>query len=282
MTKNIFTALAITTAIAFTSVPGVAQETDLGAVVATVNGEEITLGHMLVLSAQLPQEYNQLPDDVLFDAVLDQLVRQAAIAQGLEGGLSTASELALENQRRTFMATETLNARVDAEITEEKIQAAYDADYASAEPEPQFNASHILVPTEEEALEVKALLDGGADFAETAKEKSTGPSGPSGGELGWFGKGMMVEPFEAAVLEMAAGDVSGPVQTQFGWHIIKVNETGTVPIPPLEHVRSEIEERLNQAFVESLIAEYSEAAEIVKPETAIDPAVIRDIGLLEN
>ena len=282
MTKNIFTALAMTTAIAFTSVPAVAQETDLGTVVATVNGEEITLGHMLVLSAQLPQEYNQLPDDVLFDAVLDQLVRQAAIAQGLEGGLSTASELALENQRRTFMATETLNARVEAEITEEKIQAAYDADYASAEPEPQFNASHILVPTEEEALEVKALLDGGADFAETAKEKSTGPSGPSGGELGWFGKGMMVEPFEAAVLEMAAGDVSGPVQTQFGWHIIKVNETGTVPIPPLEQVRSEIEERLNQAFVESLIAEYSEAAEIVKPETAIDPAVIRDIGLLEN
>ncbi|MDV4169089.1 peptidylprolyl isomerase [Rhodovulum sp. FJ3] len=282
MTKNFFTALAMTTAIAFTSVPAVAQETDLGTVVATVNGEEITLGHMLVLSAQLPQEYNQLPDDVLFDAVLDQLVRQAAIAQGLEGGLSTASELALENQRRTFMATETLNARVDAEITEEKIQAAYDADYASAEPEPQFNASHILVPTEEEALEVKALLDGGADFAETAKEKSTGPSGPSGGELGWFGKGMMVEPFEAAVLEMAAGDVSGPVQTQFGWHIIKVNETGTVPIPPLEQVRSEIEERLNQAFVESLIAEYSEAAEIVKPETAIDPAVIRDMELLEN
>lgn len=282
MTKNIFTALAMTTAIAFTSVPAVAQETDLGTVVATVNGEEITLGHMLVLSAQLPQEYNQLPDDVLFDAVLDQLVRQAAIAQGLEGGLSTASELALENQRRTFMATETLNARVEAEITEEKIQAAYDADYANAEPEPQFNASHILVPTEEEALEVKALLDGGADFAETAKEKSTGPSGPSGGELGWFGKGMMVEPFEAAVLEMAAGDVSDPVQTQFGWHIIKVNETGTVPIPPLEHVRSEIEERLNQAFVESLIAEYSEAAEIVKPETAIDPAVIRDMELLEN
>lgn len=282
MTKNIFTALAMTTAIAFTSVPAVAQETDLGTVVATVNGEEITLGHMLVLSAQLPQEYNQLPDDVLFDAVLDQLVRQAAIAQGLEGGLSTASELALENQRRTFMATETLNARVEAEITEEKIQAAYDADYANAEPEPQFNASHILVPTEEEALEVKALLDGGADFAETAKEKSTGPSGPSGGELGWFGKGMMVEPFEVAVLEMAAGDVSGPVQTQFGWHIIKVNETGTVPIPPLEQVRSEIEERLNQAFVESLIAEYSEAAEIVKPETAIDPAVIRDMELLEN
>ncbi|MAY33205.1 MAG: peptidylprolyl isomerase [Rhodovulum sp.] len=282
MTKNIFTALAMTTAIAFTSVPAVAQETDLGTVVATVNGEEITLGHMLVLSAQLPQEYNQLPDDVLFDAVLDQLVRQAAIAQGLEGGLSTASELALENQRRTFMATETLNARVEAEITEEKIQAAYDADYANAEPEPQFNASHILVPTEEEALEVKALLDGGADFAETAKEKSTGPSGPSGGELGWFGKGMMVEPFEAAVLEMAAGDVSGPVQTQFGWHIIKVNETGTLPIPPLEQVRSEIEERLNQAFVESLIAEYSEAAEIVKPETAIDPTVIRDMELLEN
>ncbi|MCI5085585.1 MAG: peptidylprolyl isomerase [Rhodovulum sp.] len=282
MTKNFFTALAMTTAIAFTSVPAVAQETDLGTVVATVNGEEITLGHMLVLSAQLPQEYNQLPDDVLFDAVLDQLVRQAAIAQGLEGGLSTASELALENQRRTFMATETLNARVEAEITEEKIQAAYDADYANAEPEPQFNASHILVPTEEEALEVKALLDGGADFAETAKEKSTGPSGPSGGELGWFGKGMMVEPFEAAVLEMAAGDVSGPVQTQFGWHIIKVNETGTLPIPPLEQVRSEIEERLNQAFVESLIAEYSEAAEIVKPETAIDPTVIRDMELLEN
>lgn len=282
MTKNFFTALAMTSAIAFTSVPAVAQETDLGTVVATVNGEEITLGHMLVLSAQLPQEYNQLPDDVLFDAVLDQLVRQAAIAQGLEGGLSTASELALENQRRTFMATETLNARVEAEITEEKIQAAYDADYANAEPEPQFNASHILVPTEEEALEVKALLDGGADFAETAKEKSTGPSGPSGGELGWFGKGMMVEPFEVAVLEMAAGDVSGPVQTQFGWHIIKVNETRDLPIPPLEQVRGEIEERLNQAFVESLIAEYSEAAEIVKPETAIDPAVIRDMELLDN
>ena len=222
MTKNFFTALAMTTAIAFTSVPAVAQETDLGTVVATVNGEEITLGHMLVLSAQLPQEYNQLPDDVLFDAVLDQLVRQAAIAQGLEGGLSTASELALENQRRTFMATETLNARVEAEITEEKIQAAYDADYASAEPEPQFNASHILVESEDEAEELVVALEGGAEFAALAQDKSTGPSGPNGGSLGWFGPGMMVQEFDQVCFNEAVGEVHGPVKTQFGYHLLEV------------------------------------------------------------
>jgi len=164
-------------------------QTDVTAetVVATVNGTNITIGNMIIARATLPEQYQQLPPEVLFKGILDQLVQQTALSQDYEGDLPTRITLALENERRQLIAGEVIEKAMAQDVSQEELQAAYDEAYTDAEPTEEFSASHILVETEEDAKAVKTELDEGADFAELAKEKSTGPSGPAGGT--WGGSG---------------------------------------------------------------------------------------------
>ncbi|WP_126975294.1 peptidylprolyl isomerase [Frigidibacter oleivorans] len=249
-------------------------------VVATVNGRDITLGHMIALRATLPAEYLALPDDILFQGILDQLVQQTALAEAGEAGLTRRDELILETQRLGYLAGVALDdVAVDA-VTDEALQAAYDAAYANAEPQTEYNASHILVETEEEAQTVKTEIEGGKDFAAVAAEHSTGPSGPNGGELGWFGLGMMVEPFETAVVALEPGELSDPVQTQFGWHIIRLNETRQSEAPPLDQVRDELAAQIQQQAVADRITEVTASASVERMVDGIDPAVLKDDTIL--
>ena len=177
-------------------------------------------------------------------------------------------------------------------MTDEAIQAAYDETYGNAEPETEYNASHILFTQEEGAEEGAALaeaeqaiadLAGGADFATLAQERSDGPSGPRGGELGWFGTGAMVAPFEEAVVALEVGAISEPVETQFGWHVIKLNDTRIKDAPSIEQVRGELQESIQAATIESRVAELEEGADITRvAEGDIDPAILNDMSLLEN
>jgi len=267
--------LALAAAVAL---PVAAQdEPGVDTVVATVNDTEITLGHMLVARATLPQQYQQLPDDVLFKGILDQLVQQTALADSFTGELLPRVTLSIENETRSLTAGEAIEGVMAENVSDEELQAAYDAQYKDAEPEQEFNASHILVETKEEADAIKSELDGGADFAEVAKEKSTGPSGPGGGSLGWFGPGMMVPAFEEAVAGMEAGSVSDPVETQFGWHVIKLNETRTAEAPALEDVREELETQVRQTKVQTAIESITEAAEVDRSAAeGIDPTVLKN------
>ncbi|KKL82904.1 hypothetical protein LCGC14_1980100 [marine sediment metagenome] len=267
--------LALAAAVAL---PVAAQdEPGVDTVVATVNDTEITLGHMLVARATLPQQYQQLPDDVLFQGILDQLVQQTALADSFTGELPPRVTLSIENETRSLTAGEAIEGVMAEDVSDEELQAAYDAQYKDAEPEQEFNASHILVETKEEADAIKEELDGGADFAEVAKEKSTGPSGPGGGSLGWFGPGMMVPEFEEAVAGMEAGGVSEPVETQFGWHVIKLNETRTGEAPALEDVREELETQVRQTKVQTAIESLTEAAKVDRSAAeGIDPTVLKN------
>jgi len=114
-----------------------------------------------------------------------------------------------------------------------------------------------------------------------AQENSTGPSGPNGGQLGWFGQGAMVPPFEAAVVAMDAETVSDPVQTQFGWHVIRLNETRLKGAPALDQVRAELVDQLQRDAIDARVAELSGGADISrKTATDIDPALLDDISLL--
>lgn len=251
-------------------------------VVATVNGSEITLGQLIMLRSQLPPQYQQLPDDVVFNGLVEQLVQQQLLADTLEEEPARLG-IALAIEARSLRAGEVVNTINQNAVTEEALQAAYDARFADAQPEKEYNASHILVETEEDAVEVRGLIEDGADFADTAREKSTGPSGPSGGELGWFGAGMMVAPFEAAVMEMEDGEVSVPVQTQFGWHIIKLNESRIPEAPTLDEVRSELVAEIQQIAIETRLAELTDTADLVLPEEGqFDFSVIQNLELLGN
>ena len=133
------------------------------------------------------------------------------------------------------------------EITEEAIQAAYDTYVADTGSRETVTASHILVETEEEAKAIIDQLKDGADFAELAREKSTGPSGPGGGSLGSFGRGQMVPTFEAAAFGMRVDSFSdNPVQTQFGWHVIQVSDKGIQEAPALDQMRDQIAANLSR------------------------------------
>ncbi|TDL78176.1 peptidylprolyl isomerase [Palleronia sediminis] len=279
-----FTTLTAAGAFAL-ALAGAAPAQDQGAsadtVLATVGDTEITLGHVIAMRARLPQQYQALDDAALFDGILEQLIQQTALGAQVDM-LSPRNELVLENERRALVASEVLQAQADGTVTEEAIQKAYDAEYAGAEPQTQYNAAHILVETEQEAQALIEELEGGADFATLARENSVGPSGPSGGALGWFGPGAMVPAFDTAVQEMSAGEIAGPVETQFGWHVIKLNETRTLDAPPLDEVRGEIESQLQERAIQEAMQSAVEAADITRADSGIDPSVIRDDSLLDE
>lgn len=262
---------------------GSAATQDPSTVVATVNGTDITLGELVIARTKLPQQYQQLAPGQLFQGLVDQLVRQQVLADQLDG-TPERLKMALANEERSLRAGETISRITDEAVTDEAVQEAYDAQYASAEPTKEYNASHILVESEEEAQDlVEQAREEGADFAQLAQENSTGPSGPQGGELGWFSEGMMVEPFQDAVEGMEAGEVAGPVKTQFGWHVIKLNETRQKEAPALEEVRGEIENQIRQDAIQSRLDQLMETAEISRPEEGqFDPTVLNDLSILEQ
>lgn len=258
---------------------------DAGTVLATVNGAEITLGHVIALRDRLPEQYQNLPDEVLFSGLLDQLVDQEilAMSESAEAGEDPLQvRLQLDNERRGALAGLAAEAAVADAVDDAKIQASYDAQIEGFQPQAEFNASHILVEDEAKAVELKAEIDGGADFAEVAMANSADGSAAAGGELGWFGAGQMVPEFEAAVQGAEPGTVVGPVQTQFGWHIIKVNETRESSPPSVDEVRPQIEDQLRQEALQARLETLKAEAEIERPETDLPPTVIRESDLLTN
>ncbi|MEM0976211.1 MAG: peptidylprolyl isomerase [Pseudomonadota bacterium] len=262
---------------------GYAQEADLpdpNTILAEVNGTAITLGHVVALASRLPEQYNQVETAILYEGILDQLIQQELLAETVDTEAPIA-KLSIENEVRSVLATEALAFIAEEAASEERVIEAYDAEVAAFQPGKEFRASHILVGTEEDALELIDALNEGADFAELAVEKSTGPSGPNGGDLGWFGPGMMVEPFDTAVQEMEPGSVSAPVETQFGWHVINLVEIRDTAPPSLEERFVDIAERLRSEAIEARITELEANGVIERPDVEFDVEQIRNIGVLQ-
>ncbi len=278
--RNLLAAGAIA---CFAVTPVLAQDAEVNAetVVAVVNGTEITMGHVILLRTQLPEQYLTAPDDILFEGILEQLIDQTLLGDTV-GEDSLELRLTLENEARALRAAMAIDDVISQAFSDEAIAAAYDEAYGDLPAEPEFNASHILVETEEEAEALIVALNDGADFAELAKEKSTGPSGPNGGELGWFGLGMMVPPFEEAVLGMEVGQISAAVQTQFGWHVLILNDARDVPPPALETVIGELTQSLQQVALDAKVNDLRAGAEVETMVEGIDPAMIKNLELLDQ
>lgn len=266
--------------------PEAAADYDASTVLATVNGTEITLGHVVVLRERLPEQFQALPDETLLDGLISQLVDQELLARTLSEDPQNdplAVRLHLDNERRGTLAQQAAMDRIAAGIDDAAVQDAYDEAYAGFEGETEYRASHILVETEEEAQEIRAELEGGADFAEIARERSQDPgSGARGGDLGWFGLGRMVPPFEEAVTGLEPDELSDPVESQFGWHVIRLEETRETEPPALEQVRPEIENQLRQQRLATELEELRGEAEIERREAGIPAAAIRDASILEE
>lgn len=260
-----------------------AQETAPSAdtIVATVNGVEITLGHIIAARMQLPSEYDDIPEALLWEGLRDQLVQQELLKQA-NGAPSTSLRIELDNAERATVAGAELRAIADRAVTEEMLTEAYNKTFAEFEPGREYHAAHILVESEEEAKALIEELDGGADFAALAREKSTGPSGPNGGDLGWFGLGMMVPEFETAVVTMDVGTHSAaPVQTQFGWHVIDLKETRLAAAPTLDEVRDQLAADLQETAIREALANLEEGADVDVVE-GFDPSLINMTDLLAD
>ena len=255
-------------------------------VLATVNGQPITLGAIIVMRQGLPQQYQGLPDDVLLQGLVDQAIDQTLLAAEISPDPANdplAVRLQVENDRRAALAASLVQARMSEPVSEADVQSAYDEAAKEFKPQKEFNASHILVASEDEAKAIEAQLKDGGDFAAIAKEKSTDPgSGAQGGSLGWFGAGQMVPEFQAAVETLKPGEISAPVQSQFGWHIVRLDEVRDTAFPPLAEVKDQIENQVRQQKLEAEVAALRAKAAIEKPENAVAPAAIRQVDLLQN
>lgn len=256
-----------------------AQGGDPATVVATVNDQDITLGQMIIMKQSMQQnpQMQNLPDQAMWDLLLDQLIRQAAVASSGEETASVRAQLEL--QRRSALAAEVVAKISEAEPADDEIQAVYDKMFGNAEPQTEYSAAHILVETEEKAIEVKKKLDDGEDFGAMAEEHSTGPSGPNKGDLGWFTADKMVPVFSDAVAAMEPGQISDPVESEFGWHVIKLNDTRMQEAPKLEDVREQLAQLVRREKVEGEIERLTREATVEKTED-LDPALISNTDLL--
>ncbi len=248
-----------------------AQEPEADPVVATVNGKEILRSEVLASAASLPPQMRAQAEQllpVLLERLVDiHLITEAASAEGLETDeevVERAAEMKKEVMRQVY-----LERLVDEEVTDEKLQEQYDAFIAANPPEQQVKARHILVEDEAAAKEIIEELDGGADFAELAGERSVGPSGPRGGDLGYFTSGTMVPAFSEAAFALEPGSYTAePVQTQFGWHVILVEDKRDSPVPSLDEMREQLTEELTRSIFQEKLAELRDGAdiEIIQPE----------------
>jgi peptidyl-prolyl cis-trans isomerase C len=235
-----------------------------GVVVATVNGTPLTQSVLDVYSAQRksqsanPEDSNQ--EDVLNELIALELMRQESVSKGLNAQPMVVA--ALNQQERTALAGAAIKDFMNSNpVSDEAAQELYDAQIGK--PGKEFNARHILVETEDEARAVIALLDQGSDFSELAKEKSTGPSGSSGGKLGWFGAGQMVAPFSEATAKLEKGEYTKePVQTQFGWHVIILDDTRESTPPPFEDVKDRLKMLLANQQLQQHVEELKNSASI--------------------
>ena len=250
-------------------------------VLVSVNGEDITVGNIISFQSRLSDQYQSMEDSVLFDGILKQLIQQTILSQKVNIN-SDRIKYALENQTRAFLSTELVGKLSEIEVIESEIESLYVKFSTDIERKKEYNASHILVETETEAEELLLSLKNGADFSELAKTYSTGPSGAQGGNLGWFGQGAMVPTFENAVIKLKIDELSVPVQTQFGWHLIKLNDVRKTPVPTIEEVRKELITEIKKKKIDFEMSKIIDSADVIYSDLEIDPKIIREVSMLND
>jgi peptidyl-prolyl cis-trans isomerase C len=294
MLPSLLKSLAIALVLAAAPVVAAAQDTappappDVapgpGTIVATVGGEVITEADLAFAAEDIGADLNQIPPDqiraVLLAQMIDlKLMAQAGDAQGLQDDelfklrLSYLTDRAL---RRAYT-----KVAINDTITPEAIQAEYDKQIAAIPDEDEVHARHILVSTEDDAKALKAELDAGADFITLARANSIEPNAAqSGGDLGYFKRGVMVKPFGDAAFAMEVGQVSDPVQTQFGWHIIKVEDRRPAAKPTLDELTQQIGQQLYVERYRARFDELRKTATIDIPDAALAEQVNLQLGPL--
>jgi peptidyl-prolyl cis-trans isomerase C len=240
-------------------------------VVARVDGGEIHRSEVLTAMASLPAQVRQMPAETIFPAMLDQLVNSRLVAaaadrQKLRDDPEFQEKLKHAELRvlQEIYLTRAVKAKITDEALKQQYQKYLEKYVAEHPPQDEVRASHILVATEAEAKALIAQLKGGADFAKLAKEKSTDAAAAAqGGDLGFFTRDAMVAPFAEAAFAGTPGQViPTPVHTEFGWHVIRVDERRKAAPPSFDDVRGDLENELSQDIVAQVVAELRAGAKV--------------------
>ena len=251
----VFSVFMIVTSV---TIPAVAAEDD--PVVAIVNGNKIMRSEVARAQTLLPEQYRKIPLEMILPTLIDSLVDGVIAAEyALEKKLNETDEFKEEMARieRQLLQRFALTQEIEAKVTDEAVKARFERFQAATGKKEEVHARHILLKTEDEAKAVIAELDKGADFVELAKSKSTGPSASTGGDLGFFGRGQMVPVFEKTAFELEKGTYTAtPVKSQFGFHVIKLEDRRESAAPTFAEsearMRGELTQEVGTAFIEKL------------------------------
>jgi peptidyl-prolyl cis-trans isomerase C len=241
-----------------------AAPTPEGPVVATVNGAPIMKSVLDIYGAQRKSSQGEgetvSDQEILNEVISLELMRQEAVKEGLN--TSPTIIATMDQQTRTLLAGAAIRDYVKKNpVTDEQARALYDKEIGK--PSTEYNARHILVKTREEAEKIIEELDKGADFAKLAKEKSTDTSASDGGSLGWFAGSQMVQPFADAVAGLQKGSYTKePVQTQFGWHVILLEDTRESTPPAFEDIKDRLKVLVANQQLQQHIQQVRESAKI--------------------
>ena len=284
--KTLAGALLLGTALGFAPVAALAQDAAAPAaaapaapeaVVATIGDQTITEADLAFAAEDLQQELQQVPPEerraFLVTVLIDmKVMAKAAKADGMAD--TDLFKRRLQYLEERSLRRDYFTQKVAAAVTEETVKAAYDQYVKDFKPVEEVHARHILVATEDEAKAIKAELDGGKPFEVLAMEKTTDPSGKqNGGDLGFFSKGMMVPEFEAVAFTLEPGKISDPVKSQFGWHIIKVEEKRMSSPPPIEQVQQQLGQQVMFKAFDEAVAALKKDAKLDIPDAALAAAV---------
>jgi peptidyl-prolyl cis-trans isomerase C len=270
--------LTVTAPLAPVPYAGVARAADEDPVVARVNGVDIRQSDLAFAEEEIGANMPTIPPEQKRDYLVNYLVdvivlSQAAEKQKLGDRPDVKRRLAFDHNR--LLMESLLQDSGKSALSDEAERKVYDEAVKQVKNEEEVHARHILVPTEDEAKAILAQLKGGADFAALAKEKSKDPGAAEGGDLGYFTKEQMVPEFAEVAFKLGKGQLSDPVKTQFGWHIIKVEDKRTRPTPTFEQVKPQIENyvahRAQAEMVENL--RKSATVERLDKPAAADPSL---------
>jgi peptidyl-prolyl cis-trans isomerase C len=206
----------------------------------------------------LPAEYRSMPPQTLYPALVNQLVDlEAVVAMARKQGLDKDPVVQHQMARAQEEALQSalFHRDIGPLVTDEAVHARYDRDIAGKPGEPEVHASHILVANEADAVAIIAELKKGGDFAAIAKARSSDPGAAQGGDLGWFKKGDMLPEFADAAFALQPGQITDkPVHTQYGWHVIRIEERRTTTPPTFEQAREELRNQMIQEGLQKLVA----------------------------
>jgi peptidyl-prolyl cis-trans isomerase C len=228
-------------------------------VVARVDGSEIRFSDVQDAMQGLPAEYRNMPPQMLYPALIDQLIdRKAAAVLAHKEGMDRdpAVQRQMARAQEDALQSALFHRDIAPLVTDQAVHARYDHDIAGKPGEPEVHARHILVANEADAVAIIAELKKGGDFAAIAKARSSDPGAAQGGDLGWFKKGDMLPEFSDAAFAMQPGQIGDkPVHTRYGWHVIQVMERRTAPPPSYEQARDELRNQMIQEAVQKLLAD---------------------------